>query len=137
MMADNIYPVISIQAEFNDHPELIPQASAVASFAQLVGGTLGIAIAGTVFSNQLVHNLSGPIGEALGPDLVRAVRQSVTVVFNLPEQVRQPVVDAYVNAVATMFIVIVPVMGMAGIAAFMIRDWNLKERGGAAAGGAA
>ncbi|CCA72089.1 probable DHA14-like major facilitator; ABC transporter [Serendipita indica DSM 11827] len=129
--------LIAIQAEFNDQPELIPQASAVASFAQLVGGTLGIAIAGTIFSNQLVRNLSGPIGDALGPQLVRAVRQSVTVVFALPAELRQPVVDAYVDAVATMFIVIVPALGVAGIAAFAIRDWNLKERGGAAGGAAA
>ena len=129
--------MIAIQTEFNDQPELIPQATAVASFAQLVGGTLGIAVAGTVFSNQLVHNLSGPIREALGPDLLRAVRQSVTVIFNLPEQLRQPVIDAYVNAIATMFIMIVPTMGVAGFMAFAVRDWNIKERGGAMGGGAA
>ncbi|CCA72093.1 probable DHA14-like major facilitator; ABC transporter [Serendipita indica DSM 11827] len=129
--------LIAIQAEFNDQPELIPQASAVASFAQLVGGTLGIAVAGTIFSNQLVRNLSGPIGDALGPQLVRAVRQSVTVVFSLPAEQRQPVVDAYVDAVATMLVTIVPVMTIAGISAFAIRDWNLKERGGAAGGAAA
>ena len=106
--------MIAIQTEFNDQPELIPQATAVASFAQLVGGTLGIAVAGTVFSNQLVHNLSGPTREALGPDLLCAVRQSVTVVFSLPEQLRQPVVDAYVNAIATMIV--------AGFTAFLNRD---------------
>ncbi|CAG7852158.1 Putative HC-toxin efflux carrier TOXA [Serendipita indica DSM 11827] len=119
--------VIAIQAEFDDRPELIPQASAVASFVQLVGGTLGIAIAGTIFANQLVSNLAGPVGDALGHELERAVRQSVTVIFSLPEQLRQPVVDAYVNAVATMFIVIVPAMGIAGFAAFAIRDGISKS----------
>jgi hypothetical protein len=106
---------------------LIPQATALASFGQLVGGALGIAIGGTVFANQLGRNL-GPLRDQLGPQLVQAVRQSVTVVFQLPQELRGPVVDAYVDALATMFIVIVPVLFLAGVFGFIVRDWNLNKR---------
>ncbi|KAG8814226.1 hypothetical protein FRC17_001242 [Serendipita sp. 399] len=129
--------LIAIQAEYAPQPELIPQASALASFGQLVGGTLGISIGGTVFANKLVHNLSGaslPNGQSLasllGPDLVRAVRQSVTVVFALEERLRNPVIDAYVDAVATMFITVVPCLIIAGLCGFVVRDWDLREREG-------
>ncbi|KAG8782066.1 hypothetical protein FRC15_007600 [Serendipita sp. 397] len=129
--------LIAIQAEYAPQPELIPQASALASFGQLVGGTLGISIGGTVFANQLVHNLSKPatgggpsLASILGPELVRAVRQSVTVVFALEPRYRDPVVDAYVDAVATMFIIVVPTLGIAGLCGFIVRDWDLREREG-------
>ncbi|KIM25825.1 hypothetical protein M408DRAFT_73890 [Serendipita vermifera MAFF 305830] len=121
--------LIAIQAEYAPQPELIPQASALTTFGQLVGGTLGISVGGTIFANQLNSSL-GPYKDVLGPELVQAVRQSVIVVFNLPPQLRQPVVEAYVHSVATMFIVVVPTLALAGVFGFMIKDWNLKKRGG-------
>ncbi len=109
---------------------MIPQASALATFGQLVGGTLGISIGGTIFANQLSSSLA-PYKDALGPQLVQAVRQSVTVVFNLPPELRQPVVEAYVHSVATMFIVAVPTLVLAGVFGILVKDWNLNKRGGA------
>jgi hypothetical protein len=108
---------------------MIPQASSLATFAQLVGGTLGISVGGTIFANQLVHNL-GPLAAELGPDTVRAVRESVIVVFHLPEPIRDQVVDAYIHSVATMFIIVVPCLLVAGLFGFTVKDWNLKIRGG-------
>jgi hypothetical protein len=109
---------------------MIPQATSVVSFAQLVGGTLGISIGGTIFSNQLVHNL-GPLAGELGADTVRAVRESVIVVFHLPEPMRDQVIDAYIQSLATMFIIFVPCLFVAGLFGFLVKDWNLKIRGGA------
>lgn len=121
--------LIAIQAEYAPEPALIPQASSVVSFAQLVGGTLGISIGGTIFSNQLVHNL-GPLAGQLGPEMVHAVRQSVIVVFQLPEPLRGQVVDAYIHSLATMFIIMVPCLAVAGLFGILVKDWNLKKRGG-------
>ncbi|PVF92610.1 ABC transporter [Serendipita vermifera] len=128
--------LIAIQAEYDPQPALIPQATALASFGQLVGGALGIAIGGTVFANQLKRNL-GPLRDVLGPGLVQAVRQSVTVVFALQEPLRGQVVDAYVDALATMFLTIIPVLFLAGCFGFIVRDWNLNKRSKNSAGAAA
>ena len=35
----------------------IPQATAVMTFFQRLGGVLGVSIAGTIFSNELARNL--------------------------------------------------------------------------------
>jgi hypothetical protein len=121
--------VIAIQAEYAPEPAMIPQASALATFAQLVGGTLGISIGGTVFANQLTTNLA-PYSQILGPQLIQGVRQSVTVVFSLPPQLQQPVVDAYVKSLSTMYITIVPCLILAGIFGMLVKNWNLKTRGG-------
>jgi hypothetical protein len=121
--------VVAIQAEYAPEPALIPQASALATFGQLVGGTLGISVGGTVFANQLTTNLA-PYSQVLGPELIKGVRQSVTVIFSLPQQLQQPVVDAYVKSVATMYITIVPCMFLAGLCGVFVKNWNLKTRGG-------
>lgn len=123
------HTVIAIQAEYAPEPALIPQASALATFGQLVGGTLGISVGGTVFANQLTTNLA-PYSQVLGPDLIQAVRESVTVVFNLPLVLQTPVVDAYVHSVATMFLTIIPCLFLAGVFGLIVKDWNLKTRGG-------
>jgi hypothetical protein len=121
--------VVAIQAEYAPEPAMIPQASALATFGQLMGGTLGISVGGTVFANQLTTNLA-PYAQTLGPELIKGVRQSVTVIFSLPQQLQQPVVDAYVKSVATMYITIVPCMILAGICGMFVKNWNLKTRGG-------
>lgn len=121
--------MIAIQAEYAPEAALIPQASALATFGQLIGGTLGISVGGTVFANQLATSLA-PYSQALGPELIQAVRQSVTVVFSLPPQLQQPVVEAYVKSVSTMFITIVPCLALAGLFGMLVKGWNLKTRGG-------
>ncbi|PVG01143.1 ABC transporter [Serendipita vermifera] len=121
--------LIAIQAEYDSKPALIPQASAIAAFLQLVGGTLGIAVGGTLFANELTRNL-GPLVAQISPELVKGVRQSVTVIFSLPKELWEPVVDAYVAALATMFIINVPVLALAGIFGLIVRDWNLKKKNG-------
>lgn len=119
--------MVAIQAEYALEPVMIPQASSIVTFSQLVGGTIGISIGGTVFANELVRNL-GPLASQLGSELVRAVRQSVIVVFQLPQPIQDLVVDAYIHSLATMFIVTVPTLIIAGLLGFAIKGWNLKQR---------
>jgi len=126
--------IISIQAEYADEPETIPQATSLVTFLQLVGGTVGIAISGTVFGTKLNSNLAQYVGE-IPPEILQAVRQSVSVIFKLPKELQEPVVNAYVAALNYTFIVIVPAAGLASLFALLIRNWNLKERGGPGVGG--
>ena len=125
--------IIAIQAEYADEPETIPQATSLVTFVQLVGGTVGIAISGTVFGTKLTSNLAQYAG-VIPAETLAAVRQSVSVIFMLPKELQEPVVNAYVAALDYTFIVIVPATGLASLFALLIRNWNLKERGAAGAG---
>ncbi|PVF94121.1 ABC transporter [Serendipita vermifera] len=130
-------PVMAIQAEYADDPSLIPQASSLLSFFQLLGAAVGMAIAGTVFNNQLVKTLAQYASD-LSPEMITAVKQSVTVIFTLSPDKQGPVVHSYVKALVYTFIMTVPSSVLATFFGLFMKNWNLKKRGASAgAAGAA
>jgi hypothetical protein len=98
---------------------LIPQATALYTFAQFLGGDLGISIASTVFFNQVRFGLSArdelfilmslqlqskllTLAPAADPKLVSS---SVGYIFSLPEAERQGAVLAYSRSLSSIYIV--------------------------------
>jgi hypothetical protein len=79
-----------------------------------------------VFGNQLSKNLA--IYD-LPPDVVKGVKESVTVIFQLPVFLQAIVVKAYISAIRYAFIVVVPGGGVTIISSLFVKGWNLKERG--------
>lgn len=120
-------PVMAIQAEYADQPDLIPQGSSLLTFLQLLGGVVAIAICGTIVNNQLVKFLAQYASD-LPPEVVQAVKQSVTAIFQLPEEQRQGVIRAYVQALVYVFVFCIPAAVLAGIAAMFVKNWNVKQR---------
>ncbi|KZW04065.1 ABC transporter [Exidia glandulosa HHB12029] len=116
--------VIAIQAEYAHAEHMVPQTTAVVTWAQLLGGIIGIAIAGTVFANGLKANLPS----TLPPEVALAVRRSVSVIFTLPEDVRAEVVHAYIKSIDQVFLVGVPAGVLASLSAFLVKNHNLKHR---------
>lgn len=85
-------------------------------------------IAGTIFNNQLVKEL-GAYADQIPPEILKAVKQSVTVIFQLPQELQGPVVHAYVKSLDYVFIFCVPVAVLSTVFALLIKNWNMKERG--------
>ena len=83
-------PIVAIQSNVN--PEDLPQATALVSFAQLLGGVLGISVCGTVFANELSSGLKKYAPEAP----FKLVRDSVEAIYTLPVEQRAGVIHAYV-----------------------------------------
>jgi MFS family permease len=105
--------VMAIQSEWADDEAKVPQATSLVSFAQLLGGIVGVAIAGTLFSNKLRAGLPTDI-----PSEARAaVLASVDAIKLLDPTVRIAVVDAYVQALKPVFIIAVPAGALAALAA--------------------
>jgi EmrB/QacA subfamily drug resistance transporter len=119
--------IIAIQTAYHDKPKMIPQATSLVSFFQLVGGVIGIAIAGTIFANQFRSGLA-TYAPDLPPELAVLVRQSVTVIKMLDDKHKAGVVEAYVNALNYVFVLAIPagILGAAAGAIF-IEDLDLKE----------
>lgn len=118
-------PLMAVQAEYAPEPELIPQASSLLTFLQLLGGVIGIAIAGTIFGNQLGSELAN---SGLPAEVINGVKQSVTVIFQLPESSRGPVVTAYIKAVDYTFILAIPACVLTSLSGLLIKNWNMKTR---------
>ncbi|KAG8810908.1 hypothetical protein FRC17_002709 [Serendipita sp. 399] len=130
-------PVMATQAEYADEPELIPQASSLLTFLQLLGGVVGIAIAGTVFNNQLSKELGFYVarGDIL-PMIADAVKRSVTAIFMIQDpDKKQLVIHSYVRALDYTFLLSVPACVLTSVAVSLVKNWNLKKRGGMMPGG--
>lgn len=106
---------------------MIPQATSVITFFQLLGGVLGISIAGTVFANSLKSNIS-MYAPTLPNQLITGARQSISIVFGLPADLKHQVIIAYVRALDWVFIVGVPTMIASSLCAFLIQNHHVKER---------
>ncbi|KAL5637472.1 hypothetical protein ACGC1H_004034 [Rhizoctonia solani] len=128
--------IIAIQAEYNHDEKMIPQATSLVTFTQLGGGIVGIAIAGAVFANKLSSSLF-QIAPDFPAKVAEDVRQSVTIIYTLPPDQRAVVIQAYVYALNYVYLVGVPVCIVASLAAFLIKDHNIKTMNMSMHGGAA
>ena len=84
--------------------------------AQLIGGIIGIAIAGSIFSNSLAKYIP-QYAPGIPPEFTTLVRQSVTVIFQLPPEVQPGVIKAYVKSVDDVFLLGVPAGALASLSA--------------------
>lgn len=112
-------PVVVAQAQYAKAPNLVSQATSLVTFMQLLGSSIGLAISSAILSSQLVRKLNS-VTPPLPPDIKAAVRESVSVVFTLPDAIRLPVVSAYVDAVKSVFLIIVATAAMSSLASLLI-----------------
>ncbi len=115
--------IIAIQADVANHDD-VPQATALVTFTQLIGGTIGIAIASTLFSTQL-----GTALHKYAPDApVDLVRNSVEAIKTLPLAQQAGVIHAYCVALKTVYIVAVPAGGLTILSSLLIRNLSVKGK---------
>ncbi|SCZ91295.1 BZ3500_MvSof-1268-A1-R1_Chr1-2g01314 [Microbotryum saponariae] len=122
--------IIAVQADCAN-PDDVPQATALVTFAQLVGGTIGIAISSTVFGSKL----SSALKEFAPTAPFDLVRNSVEAVKTLPADIKPAVIHAYVIALNNVFVIAVAAGALASLSALLVR--NLSVKGQAMGAGAA
>ncbi|KAG8895925.1 hypothetical protein FRB99_000275 [Tulasnella sp. 403] len=118
--------IIAIQAEYVHQPEMVPQSTSLVNFTQLVGGIVGIAVAGTIFGNQLSKYIALeapnlPAGTAL------ALRQSVQIIHTLSGEDKAGAIKAYSTALGYTFIIGIPAGILGSVAAVLIRNFDLRK----------
>lgn len=115
--------IIAVQADIEDEKD-VSQATALVTFAQLVGGTIGIAIASTMFSSKLASGL-----HQFAPDVdFELVRNSVEAIKTLPLSQRPGVIHAYVLALNRVFVIGVAAGGLASLSALLVRNLSVKGK---------
>ncbi|EIN10640.1 hypothetical protein PUNSTDRAFT_132726 [Punctularia strigosozonata HHB-11173 SS5] len=83
-------------------------------------------IAGTVFDNQLRHNLP----KTLPDGVANAVVASVTAIKSLSPEVKAVVIEAYAKSLQPVFILGVPAGILALLSAILVPNYNIMEHGG-------
>jgi hypothetical protein len=102
----------------------IAVATANATFFRTVGSVMGVAIAGTVFNNSVKTHLS-PIIE-LHPEVAQVIGDSYLAPSFGPV-LEQQILEAYMQAIRSAFIVCVPFMGLGFLSSLFIRHHKLRR----------
>jgi EmrB/QacA subfamily drug resistance transporter len=114
-------PTVVVQST-SDYSDLGVATSGV-SFLRTLGSSFGVAIFGTIYANQL----PGHLRTAIPPGLDPRVAQSVQGVHSLPDAVRAPIIQAYVDTLQTMFLVASPVGLLALVVALFLKEVPLRD----------
>ncbi|GAA5923697.1 MDR family MFS transporter [Sporobolomyces koalae] len=115
--------LIAIQADCEDENE-IPQRTGVVTFSQLIGATVGIAIASSIFGNKLAQGL-----HEFAPDApFDLVRNNVESIKTLAPELQVGVKHAYVLALNRVYVITVAAGGLASLSALLIRNLSIKGR---------
>lgn len=102
-------------------------ATSSVTFFRSMGGAFGTAIFGAVLSSRLAHYLAlafpgqsgGVVGGSLG---------DIQKIEALPEAVRAPVLDAFMQSLQDVFLVAIPFVAVALLVSFLIPEVRLRTR---------
>ncbi|MFE2481302.1 DHA2 family efflux MFS transporter permease subunit [Streptomyces sp. NPDC059389] len=98
-------------------------ATSGATFFRSIGASFGVAIFGTVFTNRLDGKLAAAFtGLPVPPGTAALVEADPRAIGRLPAELRPRVLDAYASSITDVFLYAVPVV----LVAFVIA-WFLKE----------
>jgi EmrB/QacA subfamily drug resistance transporter len=99
-------------------------ATATATFFRSIGGCFGVAVCGAIFSNRLSHELSSIAGLPAGARSGAVTSDGVT---RLPPGLRTTFVNAYGDAVSTVFLVCAPIAAVAFVLAWLLPEKPLRQ----------
>jgi hypothetical protein len=121
--------LIALQATI--HHSDIAVATATFSFVALLGATLGIAIGGTVFQNQMTA-LAGDLPDVPGLAAITGENAgaAVAIVQGLPEGTRGVVLGNYAESLRMVWIVLSVFAGAGFLASFAIGSHELYKECG-------
>ncbi|MEU0409881.1 MFS transporter [Streptomyces griseorubiginosus] len=120
-----VMPVLVLAVQNSVRPADLGTATSANNYFRQIGGSVGAAIFGTLFTHRLADALSGelptgtglPDPESLTPQLVHA----------LPPALRDGYVRAYADAMPRIFLYLVPVLVLGLLIAFFLKEKPLMS----------
>ncbi len=103
-------------------------ATSGATFFRSIGASFGVAIFGTVFTNQLDDKLTQALaGAALPPGVdVAQLEADPRAISALPADLQPRVLDAYATSITDVFLYAVPVVLIAFVVAWFLKEDTLR-----------
>ncbi|KAJ6526830.1 major facilitator superfamily domain-containing protein [Mycena capillaripes] len=116
--------IVAIQVEFKDEPKVFAQAQSVMSFAQFLGGMIGLSVAEAVFASELTRFLAH-----YAPDApVSIVRNSPTAIHTqLPAALVPGVLRAYIESLKIVYLLGVPIAILSLFAALLVKNIRIVK----------
>ncbi|GAA3442376.1 MFS transporter [Planomonospora venezuelensis] len=116
--------VVQNAVDFDD----LGVATSGATFFRSIGGSFGVALAGSIFTSRLTDDLARLSGTVrLPPGLADAVQGDPTVIRRLPPEAARAFLEAYSDAIARVFLFGAPVALAAFAVAWLLPEMPLRE----------
>ncbi|MGH3427436.1 MAG: MSCRAMM family protein, partial [Mycobacteriales bacterium] len=107
-------------------------ATSANNYFRQIGGSLGAAAAGTLFSHRLADQLSGKMPSGVGAKLPSVNAITPQLVHSLPEPMRRIFVSAFAEALPPIFLYLAPLLVVGFVAALFIKEKALDSHAPAA-----
>jgi hypothetical protein len=102
-------------------------ATSGATFFRSIGGSIGTAIFGAVFSNVLAGNLVHQLGRSKLPHGLSSASVTPAILDRLPVAVHHHVAVAYSLSIQTVFTIATPIAAIAFLVAWLIPQVELRR----------
>ena len=130
---------VSVLATQNavDRRDLGTATSAIGFFRNL-GGAIGTAAFGAVFTNRLAHYLPQFLpARVLGRFNLKDLQSSPSMIHQLPPALRDGIAQSFAHAIHGVFLTAIPIAALAFVVALFLKELPLRERAHLGAGSAA
>jgi EmrB/QacA subfamily drug resistance transporter len=105
-------------------------ATSVSTFFRSIGGSFGVAIFGTIFSNTLTTNLGKVLPPGVGARALSGGHASPADLAKLPPALHAAIIHAYSDSLDRVFLSGVPVLIAAFVLAWFLKEVPLHEKAG-------
>jgi EmrB/QacA subfamily drug resistance transporter len=107
-------------------------ATSGVTFFRTLGGAFGTAVFGTIYTNALTPDLTSAAEAAArtgaaSPAVIARATQSPTGLHALPQAAKQPIIEAYADAMHTVFMWTVPVAVLGFVVALFLKQVRLRD----------
>ncbi|MCT9090035.1 MFS transporter [Streptomyces sp. ASQP_92] len=121
-----VMPVLILAVQNAVDPADLGTATSANNYFRQIGGSVGAAVFGTLFTNRLAHALTErlptgarlPDPESITPQLVHA----------MPPELRDGYIRAYADAMPRVFLYLVPVLVLGFVLAFFLKEKPLVSQ---------
>ncbi len=127
MTMQTIVTAVQNAVDFRD----LGTATSATTFFRQMGGTIGAAVFGAILSNRLAVHLTEQLGSiaSAAQDGGAINTNNLQAIQALPEPVKTSVLTAFTRALDDVFLVGVPVVALALVVAFFLKELPLRSGG--------
>ncbi|POS87586.1 hypothetical protein EPUL_002520 [Erysiphe pulchra] len=127
--AGMLFTAMGLAVQAAGEPEDAGHAAGFYSFARVIGQSLGVAIGGVVFQNQIYHNLlQYPL---LAPNALAFSKEATIIVVIIKSMQKGPMktqlIQAYSDALSMIWVVMCAVAGIGLLLSIFVKGYTLEQ----------
>ncbi len=121
--------VLVLVAQNTASSESMGVVTSTVTTLRTIGGSVGVAILGAVFSHEFARDLTGLVPPGSGIDIPKTSGSTVSteVIARLPDAIRSRYVDAFTHALTDAFFWTVPALLAAALVAMALRKLPMRH----------